>query len=253
MQQAHHQDLPVSLDKDLIVDAIFEIRFDADEGCADVLPGLMLSIFPASPKVHRLPTADFPAQFRASQPDLMYEPLTRLDWDNYFILLGDRSIGLGCKLPYMGWLEFKKIIISVADFIVKNEMIKGIERYSMKYIDFLSAANFKNSSEFLNWEVKVGGESVTQFPTSVRYESRQDGYTVLFDIHSDAQMKVAGKDADSGIVISTDIIKLTPGNKKLSSIYESFNGDIENIHNLCKRKFFSCLKREAWDALGAKY
>ena len=94
------QALPKTLKREPIVDAVFEIRFDAMSDRAEILPGILFQQIDPKPKMERLPTADIPQPLRSNNPNLRYAHIQRLDLGNFFVLLGDRSLAVTCKMPY---------------------------------------------------------------------------------------------------------------------------------------------------------
>jgi uncharacterized protein (TIGR04255 family) len=105
--------LPTKLEKEPLVDAVFEIRFAPRVPASSVIPGILFTRPETQPQqIERLPAADIPAEFRSREPSLRFQPVMRLHWDdNFLIMVGDTSLGLGCKMPYPGWRNFKPHIL----------------------------------------------------------------------------------------------------------------------------------------------
>jgi uncharacterized protein (TIGR04255 family) len=51
----------------------------------------------------------------------------RLHWDdNFLIMVGDTTLGLGCKMPYPGWKKFKAHILTLAGALKDSKIIEQI-------------------------------------------------------------------------------------------------------------------------------
>ena len=104
--------LPTKLNKDPLVDAVFEIRLSSSMPASSVIPGILFDKLKPHPQIERLPASDIPSPIRALNPALQFQPLMRIHWNNSFlVLVGDVSLGLACKMPYPGWQSFKSHIL----------------------------------------------------------------------------------------------------------------------------------------------
>jgi len=100
--------IPAELEREPLLEAIWEIRFsNTRASAADLLPGMLFKAFADKfDKVTRLPAADYPAQLFKQDPNLRYVPKIRLENDNMAIQTGDCVVSLNCRRPYPGWNKF---------------------------------------------------------------------------------------------------------------------------------------------------
>lgn len=91
--------LPKILEREPLVEAVFEVRLGGDPHMSDLLPGILFSQLDQRPTIQRLPAAEIPQPIRASDPNLAFAPVIRLDWREFAISLGERNLVIGCKLP----------------------------------------------------------------------------------------------------------------------------------------------------------
>src|SRR5208282_1778742 len=132
------QSLPKRLKKEPIVDAVFEIRFISSTAASNVFPGFFFAkMRPQECKVDSLPVAQLPSQIRSRDPNLRYQPIMRINWDNFLILIGDTVLAIACKIPYLGWITFRERIVKVVELLSDTKIVQTLERYSLKYVDIV--------------------------------------------------------------------------------------------------------------------
>ena len=83
--------LPKTLDREPLVDAVFEVRLGGDPHMSDLLPGVLFSLLDPKPTIQRLPAAEIPQPFRASDPNLVFAPVIQLDWREFAISFGSAT------------------------------------------------------------------------------------------------------------------------------------------------------------------
>ena len=103
--------IPARLKKEPLLEAVWEIRFDAVKApVADLLPGILYKTFAGKfSSVTRLPFADLPAVAFEHDPNLRYAPKIRLEVGNQAVQIGEHMVSLNCRRPYSGWLNFPGI------------------------------------------------------------------------------------------------------------------------------------------------
>jgi hypothetical protein len=103
--------IPVSLKKEPLLEAIWEIRFSSDKpSVAELLPGMLFSSNSLPQKygnIVRLPAADIPAAITEQDQSLRYVPKIRLENGNQAVQIGEHVVSLNCRRPYSGWSIFK--------------------------------------------------------------------------------------------------------------------------------------------------
>lgn len=245
--------LPRRLTQPVLVDAIFEIRFQAAQGLSELLPGALMSGLQGAPAVMRLPTADIPAQIRAMQADLIYQPLLKLTWQEFMVTIGDRSLSVACTLPYVGWDKFKSNISRVFSQITALGLITGVERFGFKYVDFLPISLFREGTKTIDWALALGSEPLDETKVHLRAELPTDGYVSVIEIATGSNMVVNGDNRGVGTVISTDVIKLYSTPLAWAEFVGQLDQATDEPHSLAKKIFFRCLTKEALDQLGPEY
>lgn len=130
---------PTRLEKQPIVDALFEVRLAQGAlPLSSAIPGLLFSKFSDQPvSVERLPAADVPAQIVAVNPQFLYQPVVNINVGQFRVSVGDRVLTIGCKLPYPGWAAFQTMILAVWEHLISLGFMPSVERHSMKYIDLI--------------------------------------------------------------------------------------------------------------------
>jgi uncharacterized protein (TIGR04255 family) len=103
--------LPKTLDREPLVDAVFEVRMAGAPQLADLLPGALFGQLTPRPTLERLPAAEIPQPIRDQDPNLAFSPVIRLDWGEFTISFGDRNLVIASKLPYPKWPAFKAAIL----------------------------------------------------------------------------------------------------------------------------------------------
>ncbi|MDD1616675.1 MAG: hypothetical protein CG439_1815, partial [Methylococcaceae bacterium NSP1-2] len=103
--------LPKKLNKEPLLEALFELRFTCDFPASTILPGLLFSKLDGDKRIEQLHAAQIPLEIRNSDPNLQFSPVSRLVWENFHINIGDRNISISCQFPnYPGWFKFKEAI-----------------------------------------------------------------------------------------------------------------------------------------------
>ncbi|MFS4514696.1 TIGR04255 family protein [Delftia tsuruhatensis] len=244
--------LPSKLREEVIVDAIFEIRFSGNDGLADLLPGMIWPIFDSAATVHRLPVADIPSQVRKVEQELIYLPTVKLESGNYSIFAGDRVFAVGVKLPYRGWDDFKNFIVLALNRINSIDLIGRIERYSLKYVNFLPDRLLSEPEKSLDWNILVAGKPQFGLAAALKSTFRADGLMIIREISTALNMVLNGNDLGQGTVISVDSLSDVAEPAVLQNILAEVLENLEKHHKQCKDLFFECISRGALLELGAE-
>lgn len=245
--------LPKKLSKEPLIDAVFEMRFSSEFPASDILPGFLFGKLDGNKKVETLPSSQFPKKLRDSDPSLQFAPLVRLEWDLYNINVSDRSIVIGCKLPYPGWIEFRKIILHIVKLIKEVSIFKSIDRYSLKYVDLLDGDEFGSNISILNSNVYIAGVQVENQVFSLRVDVPKDNFLNIINVASHALVILPDGSTKSGVIVDVDTIYETNGRLFDAFSCEDFEAKLEEIHISCKSMFFDCLKDSTVQSLGPIY
>ncbi len=236
--------LPKKLKKEPLIDAVFEIRFSSSTAASSVLPGFFFAKWqPKEWRVERLPIAEFPSQVRDVDPSLRYQPLVRIHWDNFIIVIGDRSLGVGCKMPYLGWIKFKERIIEAVKLLAETKIVQNIERYALKYVDVVDGKNLAEQIQRVNMDVRVGAHTLREETFAVRVEIPHDAFINVTNIAATATAIVEKGPARKGVLVDIDTICNYHTND-LNTLLNQLPDRLDAIHIENKKMFFDCLKPE---------
>jgi uncharacterized protein (TIGR04255 family) len=244
--------LPVILEREPLVDAVFEVRLGGDPHMSDLLPGILFDQLDPKPTIQRLPAAEIPQPIRASDPSLVFSPVIRLDWGRYTISFGDRNLVIGCKLPYPKWKYFKATILDIVGRIARVGITGPVERYSLKYVNLIQAPTIADQIAKINMSVRVGEVQVNNDHFSVQVHRNEGDTLHIMSVMTGAQGKLADGNYVFGAVVDIDSIRDVQ-----YSDFEIFAATLEpavqTLRLVNKIKFFSCLTEEAINEMGPKY
>lgn len=243
--------LPTQLEREPLVDAVFEVRLGGDPHMADLLPGVLFGQLTPKPQIQRLPPAEIPQPIRARDPNLAFAPITRLDWQQFTISFGDRNLVIGCKLPYPKWDRFREVILDVVNKVSKAGILGPVERYSVKYVNLIQAPTLADQIAKINLAVRVGAVEAKNDHLSVQVQ-RLEGKTLhIMSVLTGAQVMADGK-AVFGAIVDIDSIRSVHF-PNLDAFAVNLRNDIESLRLENKIKFFSCLTEATIDEMGPRY
>lgn len=239
-----NQTLPKKLNKEPLIDAVFEIRFSSSIPASNILPGFLFAkIGQKKWQVESLPVSEIPSQMREVDQNLRYQPLKRIHWDNFLILVGDNSLGVGCKMPYAGWYKFKERIIKIVELLRDTEIVQTIERYSLKYVDLIEGKNLAELIGRINMALRVGDRMVKEEVFTIRVELPHRDFKNIIQIAAPVIAKLSDNYEKSGILIDVDTLCVHQ-TSDLGKFLNQLNDRLEAIHLTSKEMFFSCLTQE---------
>jgi uncharacterized protein (TIGR04255 family) len=244
--------LPKSLDREPLVDAVFELRMGGAPQLADLLPGALFGQLSPKPTLQRLPAAEIPQPIRDQDPNLAFSPVSRLDWGEFAISFGDRSLVIACKLPYPKWPAFKEAILSIVSKVAQVGIVGPVERYSIKYVNLIQASTIVDQIAKINLAVRVGDVEAKDDHLSVQVH-RKEGDTVhIMSIVTGAQGKMPDGKIVFGAVVDIDSIR-TEHFSDFSTFAAKLEPAVESLRQANKTKFFSCLTEATINEMGPKY
>jgi uncharacterized protein (TIGR04255 family) len=249
--------LPLKLNKEPLVDALFEVRFVSPVPAASsVLPGLLfskLSMSAGSPaRIERLPVSDLPAQLRNTDPLLKFQPLLKLYTDRFQIMVGDSSLTIACQLPYAGWALFKPKIVEIIGILKDTNLIERIERYSMKYVDIVDGNDITEQIKRTSMELIIGEYKLTSEPFSVTVEITRDEFINIVQIAGPSGASLSTGGTRTGVLIAVDTV-VNHDTSDLGTFIRELPDRLESIHTHNKTMFFECLTEETINYLEPVY
>jgi len=245
--------LPAKLNKEPLIDALFELRFNANSNFSELVPGLLFAKLPGELELQRLPHAELPKAIRDQDPNLKYASLVKISWGNYIIGLGDRSFTVSCALPYPGWNDFASAIATVMEAIKSTKMVQSVVRYSLKYTDLIPAETIPEQLSKTTISVKIAGvEGELSGHTTLRTEVFEDGYIHILNIVTSANAKMASGEKRTGLVIDVDSIKILE-EINFDEWLSDYQDELNKIHAANKDMFFKCITEDTLESLEPTY
>jgi uncharacterized protein (TIGR04255 family) len=173
--------LPRRIEPDAIIEALFEVRFDAESTLVEVLVA-RLSEIPdwKGFAQRRLPAYDMPPAFRDSDPNLRFIPVFELAGTEpkRAVRVGSHVLSYHCPAPYLGWDAFRdELNVAIGGLFEKTEGLQ-IKRIGMRYINaFTPALHGLNSISDLDLKIDVSGDRLLNnvaltFATEIDAETR---------------------------------------------------------------------------------
>jgi uncharacterized protein (TIGR04255 family) len=242
--------LPKKLGRPPVVEAVFEMRFQAGAPLSNILPGLALTQLKAD-RIEKLPAAELPEVIRNSDPNLRYAPLVRAHWENFLILAGDQSAGLACKTPYGGWTAFKDAILKVARLIAEVGIVQTIERFSMKYTNIIFSELGK-APEVVKFALRLGKHDAAKHLFSIRAEIPRNGMLCIVQIAADAAVTLPDHTTRTGVLVDIDTVRMNLA-VPFSTFIDTLADGVEQLHTETKAMFFECIKPDALKKLDPRY
>lgn len=243
--------LPTRLSVEPIIDAIMEVRFSASIDASLLLPGLLLQKFGPDVKVEKLPLSEMPESLRQQDPGLRFHPVVRVFHGGFIFLIGTGSVGVGCLLPYPGWVKFREVIRAVIDVLNGARIVDRVLRYSLKYVDLLEFSSSREAFEHLNVSVHFAGVNAADYPLNIGAQIPEGIFIHAIQVGSPAHIRLLDGREKTGTVLTIDTLVLNEFD--FGEFVAGFEERIDAIHLSNKAKFFSFLNDDALKKMGATY
>lgn len=246
-----HTELPKKLNADPIIDAVIEIRVKASQPLGSLMPGVLLKANDVGfVQSQQLPAFNIPEQIRKNDPNLMYQPLIKIELkDGFSLLVGDQVLALVSPIPYIGGDKFKHKALQVIEILLDLSVVESVQRVSIKYTDFLEASSLQELDIYLNLDFKLGSTHTPEV----------NGYDLNFHITNQNVLHLIRLVAltrldknQEGMILDIDTIKQI-NSSDIPEFKESLFEILNEIHTKSKAKFFSLLTKRALDKLEAEY
>lgn len=242
------KNLPTKLNKEPLLEALFEIRFESNISFISmILPGLLFNNLVGDKQIEQLSTAHIPDFIRLEDPNLKFAPISRVTWNNFYINIGEKVISIGCHAPYQGWENFKKAIIDVMDILKAQHIVHSVERYSVKYVNIIPMNTIEEQIASVNLNLSIANHTLSKEAFQIRVEIHEDDLIHVVSILSSAVVSIKDSTKE-GIVVDIDTIAITNG-KPLDEVYKTL--DSTRLAN--KTKFFDCLTEKTVNFLEPVY
>lgn len=236
------------------MEAVCELRVSPTGALHSVLPGHLYQTFREQVSgLETLPAGAIPDALRAQDPNLSFAPVVRVSWRNYFVLIGPRSVAIACRLPYPGWQQFRTDALELFRSVLVSSLIRGIDRYSVKYVNFFSspdaAAGFTG---MMDWSLRIGSFIVGTEATHVRVEIADGEVITVLTLASPAQVTIPSEPTKIGGVVDVDTVCAHVTND-LVAFDSELEARLDRIRHVNKQVFFDCLTQEAIDQMEPEY
>lgn len=242
----------VRLERDTIVEAIFELRFQGTASAlGDLLPGLLFPAFKGrSPKALRTAISNLPREIQSADEMLRYMPRHGLVFDQFQILMGDLTVQLSNQRPYVGWSRFKPMIQEVLGHLQQSGLIASVERSSLKYINLIEEkAGLAEQFAHIELKAALNDRDLTTYLTSIRTEFHEEEMINIVEISPRTKVLLPeAKQEVEGIMVAVDTI-----NTNAKDFWANQDMILERTHDMEKSVFFDMLTEGTVSALGPVY
>lgn len=242
----------VRLERDTIVEATFELRFQGtNKTVADLLPGLLFSAFKGrSPKTMRTAISNLPREVQSADETLRYAPRHALAFEQFQILMGDMTVQVSNQRPYVGWARFKPMIQEVLGQLQQSGLIASVERSSLKYVNLIEEkAGLTEQFAHIKLRAALGERDLTTCLTSMRTEFHEAEMINIVEISPATKvLLLEAKQEAEGILVAVDAI-----NTNVKDFWANQDIILERTHEMEKSVFFDILTEGTVSALGPVY
>ncbi len=189
---------------------------------------------------------------RASDPNLQFALLSRLEWDKYFISVGDRNIVISCKLPYPKWTDSKNSILLITELIARAEIAQRVERYSLKYVNLIAAPTLAAQIEKIKMSITLGSIMVNDDHVNMQVHRVEDDTINILSVITGAQGKLYDGKERFGVVVAIDSIRNVqrPAYAAFASTLEP---GLEQLKQANEANFYDCLADGTIEAMEPVY
>jgi uncharacterized protein (TIGR04255 family) len=246
------QKLPKILEREPLVDAVFEVRLNGPLTLADILPGFLFHDLEPKPTVKRLPAAEIPQPMRANDPELQFVPVLRLEWSDYIIAVGDRNFVISCRLPYPKWPKFKSAILDITGRIANVGISGQVERYSLKYVNLIEAATLAEQFSKIKMSITLGAIEVEADQVNLKVHRKEADVVHILSLITGASGKRADGKEMSGVVVDIDSIRNMEA-PDFAAFAAELGPGLEELRQANKAKFFGCLTEATIEEMGPIY
>ena len=156
-------------------------------------------------------------------------------------------------MPYPGWAEFRIAIKTVIDVLYKADLIKSVDRHSIKYVDFFETGE-NNALALSNFDVnlRIGKHVVKAENTVMRVEIPRGQFLHAVQVISTAHIQEPLGGVRTGAILDVDTLMTTPNND-VGLFVAELPTLLEDIHLANKQMFFECLSEAGLSNLEPQY
>ncbi len=232
---------PEKLGRPPLIEALFEVRFDAGESAGELLPGLLYSSLKSSyDQVESLPVSNVPMEIRNKEPRLRYATSHKLSGkDGSAVQVGHRVAQYVTAYNYPGWIRFKEQVMRLAEALKATGLITVVERCALKYTNVIPVGTYSSQLDLLQARIEVLGKPIENV-FSLRCERLANDIRTILNIKSNAVVERDGKVVGEGLYLDVDTIMTLD----MDSFWKEAGDRLETVHGAAKSTFFSLLTNE---------
>lgn len=206
-------------------------------------------------ETQKLQTSDIPENIRDNDEQLMYLPLKRLNnnKDGYYFFVGDRILAINFMSTYSGWADMQSYINALFDFLKKKTFnFNTIRSLNLHSINFISSSLYQQNKEAINWKIELNHSDISSNEVFLKtlkkeYSSIIGSYNLITQIVTNAKKN----NDEQGIAIEVEVIK-EPNNAS-DETKTNYSVIINQLHEINKKTFFSCITPSLLQQLEPKY
>lgn len=242
--------LPTSLEKQTILDAISEVIFDNEEDIEVLFSKTYNILDEKGWGFEKMPIMNLSPEIRRNDKTFLIAPHYKFTKDNINIFIGPSvfAFSLSGLESYTGWKDYKNNLSEAIKDLEKVFFHLNIKQISMKYIDF-----FKELNIFENLEIQINDDFYSDLYGECE-DSKQ--YTKKFEynnlhIQTTIDNGISLNFQNSNEVVKGSIVDINIGkaNIKVSEIMNEF----DSIHKEIKNIFFNLLKDDFIESMIPTY
>lgn len=239
--------LPESLAKDTIVEAIFEIRYSNTVEKMELLPGMLFAqVRDQYPESMQLAAASVPKQARQPGPGAPWPAVHKLTGPDAALLFSDVSVVLSMHRPYVGWNRFRSRIVELLSALSKVQALDNVEKIALRYLNIVSEPAGSSGIDGLEIKLELAGIDYLDGGLVIRVESRKAPYNSIVSVRPGALWRSPlQNDEVAGVMLDIDCqLQLS-----FESTAQLVEDELDGIHQYAKELFFGLLKDETRAAL----
>ncbi len=233
--------LPKRLKKEPLIEVIWQVQFEVEQGMGDVLPGILFTKLRkkhAALQLRRLPSADIPAQIAQFDPNLRLAPKMLMEdrGGPFAWQVGDRVLTLNCRKPYVGWERFKETVVALTHIVEGSGLIPHPQRHSLRYIDLLTG-ELAGDLAALKLRMNLGDHEIRD-RVQMRLEIADAEYLHVIQIATGAQANLGGELIPGSIIDLETLPANTPDN------WNVLREQLDALHDRSRALFFQQILTE---------
>ena len=238
-------DIPTKITPCPVVEAIVELRFQAEFPDEAVFGVIYNSFHNETGEIEKLPILQLPESIRSTDPNLIYKPHYRLRTGEYTIQIGPKVFSLANINEYVGWDTFSTVIDNKLQKLFNLGIIKSIERFGLRYINLFSDMNIYEKSTL---KIHLGENNQYRNKINLTMAMPTGDFLSKLILVNNAEVKLQLKEKTvKGSLLDIDVAL----EKKIN--IKKITGIVEQAHNEEKKLFFSLLNPDFLETLNPDY